>query len=1016
MRRRERRALRTQPIRRGLATLLTMAGLALLAPGLAAAEPSETPFELVPGSFSLTPSSYQAGAHADWTLSFDLAHNNDGKTFNDLRSTLVNYPAGFMGNGNADAFPTCTLTQLLAQAPPVGSGALCPPASQVGTISFEVTLKEKPVKLTSPLYNMEVTSRGVASLLGYKTAIITQTLPVVVRPTDSGLTGSSIDTEEIGEAHKIELTVWGVPAAHEHDAERGMVCGEFSAPNQVECEGGGEEARFPPKPFLANPTSCGSEPAESMKADSWEEPQPEGWLANFAIEPGPRSAVTKVGPFVECERIHFDPAIQVKPSTPDAESPSGLSVALEVPQTWENPYTIATSNVKDVTVTLPAGYTVNPSDGNGLAVCTPAEYEAETAASTPQCPPESKLGTVSIETPLLAQTIGGDVYLAQPYDNVPAFGDAQHPGGSLLALYVVAKEPVHGIVVKTAGKVVPDPVTGQLTSTFEDLPQQAFSRVTFDLKQGVTSPLVSPPACGTLSATATMAPSSDPSSPRVVSNTLTIEHGIGGGACPPGGVPPFKPAVVAGTNNNAAGRYSPFYLRVERQDGEQEITGFSTLMPPGLTGNLTDIPFCSDAQIAHAREQTGAQAETSPACPAASQIGTSIAEAGVGSILAQTPGKLYLAGPFEGAPFSVVDITSAKVGPFDLGTVVVHLPLLINQTTAQVSIPSGPPDQIPHIIDGIVIHLRDIRVYINRPDFMINPTSCEPMSVGATVIGAGANVASPTDDQPVSLSDHFQAADCQSLAFKPTFTARASGKTSKADGTSLHVSLSYPKAAQGTQANIKEVKVELPKQLPSRLSTLQKACTSQQFKANPAGCPAASVVGHAKAVTPILPVALEGPAYFVSYGASKFPELVLVLQGYGVTIDLHGETFISKAGITSSTFKTVPDQPVASFELTLPAGPNSALTNNGSLCKATNTITVKKRVKIHRKGHIKTITRKVKKKIAGKLLMPTTMIAQNGAEIHHSTTISVSGCGKAKAKAKHGRHKTRRKPHHSHRK
>jgi len=444
-------------------------------------------------------------------------------------------------------------------------------------------------------------------------------------------------------------------------------------------------------------------------------------------------------------------------------------------------------------------------------------------------------------------------------------------------------------------------------------------------------------------------------------------------------VQPFKPGLIAGTVNNQAASYSPLDIRITRNDGEQEITGFSSLLPPGVTANLTGVPFCTEAQIASAKDETGAQEQASPACPVASEIGHTLVGVGVGAVLAYTPGKLYMAGPYQGAPFSVVAITSAKVGPFDLGTVIVHLPLNIDPVTAQVSIPTGAADQIPHIVEGIVVHVRDIRVYVDRPNFTLNPTNCGRLTFAANVIGAGESFVSPADDVPSSANDPFQVANCANLAFKPSFKVSTSGKTSRKNGASLAVKLTYPKAPQGTQANIGMVKVDLPKRLPSRLTTLQKACTYGQFTANPAGCPAASRVGQATAITPILPVPITGPAYFVSHGGAKFPELILVLEGYGVTIDLHGETFISKAGITSSTFRTVPDQPVTSFELTLPQGPNSALAANGNLC-------------------------------ASELKMPTLFTGQNGAVIKQTTPITVTGCPKKKVK-----HKAKKTPGANHR-
>ncbi len=426
-------------------------------------------------------------------------------------------------------------------------------------------------------------------------------------------------------------------------------------------------------------------------------------------------------------------------------------------------------------------------------------------------------------------------------------------------------------------------------------------------------------------------------------------------------MPPLHPEVLAYPVHANAGAYTPLYLRLSRSDGEQEITGFSSQMPPGLTANLTGVAECGESEIAAAKSQTGAEAQSSPACPAGSEIGHTIAEAGVGQVLAQAPGKLYLGAPYEGAPFSIVSVTAAKVGPFDLGTVVVHLPLFLNPETAQVTVGSGTSNQIPHIIKGIVIHVRNIRVYVDRQNFILNPTSCAPAGFAATVIGGGADPTNPADNTPATVTDPFQAADCANLAFKPKFSVSTSGKTSRQNGASLSVKLTYPSGALGKDANIRSVKVNLPKQLPSRLTTLQKACTAAQFDANPAGCPAASIVGHARAITPILPVPLEGPAYFVSHGGAKFPELIIVLQGDGVRIDLRGETFISKAGITSSTFHTVPDQPVTSFELTLPQGPDSALAANGNLCAAS-------------------------------LVMPTAFTAQNGATLKQTTKIAVTGC------------------------
>ena len=959
-----------------------VACLALLAclvfAGSAAAAPSSTPFALEPGSFHVSTSTSQAAAHADLTVAFDFAHEKTGKTFNDVRTITVNLPPGFIGNNTA--VPTCDIQQLLGQREAgTSKNPECPPASQVGMLSLEcfgcASGGSHVEKVLTPVYSMEVTSFGVTAELGFNIAgNVIQTLLVTVRPGDSGITVTTPNIEKITEAHNISLTTWGLPASSVHDAQRGLEC--YSGFSE-ECTEGKKQANIPVKAFLSNPTSCEPHIA-TIEAYSWEQPLT------------PSSAQVEATPSTECERVPFAPSIDVEPTTRSAESSSGLNISLEVPQTWENPYGIATSNLKDSTVALPVGYTANPSLASGLGTCTPQQFEAETSDSPPGagCPPESKIGVVNVETPVLTENLAGNIYIATPFDN---------KFDSLLALYIVVKDPARGIIVKLQGQIEPNPVTGQLVTTFAENPQVPFSKFTLKLNQDQTSPLVSPPACGAYAAQAALTPWSAPLTPQLVgSQPFAIEDGIGGGACPAGGIPPFHPALTAGTLNNNAGSYSPMDIHITRQDGEQEITGFSTQLPAGLTANLTGVPFCSEAAIAHARTLSGAQEETEPACPAASEIGHTLVGAGVGNVLAYTPGKVFLAGPYEGAPFSIAAITSAKVGPFDLGTVVVHLPLLINPQTAAVSIPSGAANQIPHIIDGIIIHVRDIRVYIERHDFMINPTNCNPQTFSATVIGGGADPTNPADNTPATTNNSFQLANCQNLQFKPKFSVSTSGKTSKAQGASLTAKLVYPVAAQGTQANIKEVKVDLPKQLPSRLTTLQKACTAAQFNTNPAGCPAASNIGHAKAITPILPVPLEGPVYFVSHGGEAFPSLEIVLQGYGVKITLVASTFISKAGVTSSTFHTVPDQPVTSFEITLPESKFSALAANGNLCAPTKTVTTKKVVKEKVHGKTMKVTTKTTKQVAESLTMPTAFVAQNGAEIHESTPVSVTGCAKAK--------------------
>jgi hypothetical protein len=917
---------------------------------------AEASFGISPGGATTALSSTQAGAHPDMTTS--IAFNTvaaRGALAGDPKDTVDDLPTGFAGD--LIDTPTCSDAQF--------SLVQCPIDTQVGVVTVVVDLlgESKSTTFTEPLYNL-TPNPGEVSKLGFR---VGTTLAiegeVAVRPSDYGLEAIFRSADESpAELDNVSLTLWGVPSAPVHDPLR---WNPSSSKSQFEIGSFGVASQAKKSPFFTNPTVCsGALLSALFTVNSWAKPE------EF------KHAEMPFGPISGCDRLTFPSSFEVEPTTERAYAPTGLNVKLNVEQTYDNAEGLATSALNRAVVTLPEGMTVNPSAGAGLGACSEAQYAEETIETVPGrgCPPDSKLGTVQIKTPVFEEEATGSVYIAQPYAN---------PFNALIGIYVVARFADRGVLVRVAGEVTPDERTGQLVTTFyrqpalgdlaalEGLPPVPFTHFTFKFRQGETSPLVTPPRCGSYAAAAALTPWSELEAVLArPAPAFTIAQGFDGGPCPSGGAPPFSPSVIAGTQDNSAAAYSPMYIRVIRGDGEQEITRFSAQLPPGLTANLSGVPFCSDQSIQIAKQKTGAQEEAEPSCPAASQIGHTLVGAGVGSVLAWAPGRVYMAGPYNGAPFSIVAITSAKVGPFDLGTVVVREALRIDPTTAVVTVDATASDPIPHIIRGIVVHVRDIRVYIDRPRFSLNPTSCRSMVFNATVTGAGADIANPADDVPVTVADRFQAANCGSLRFQPTFKVATSGRTSRKNGASLNVSLTYPNAPQGTQANIRSVKVNLPRQLPSRLSTLQKACTDHVFNQNPASCPYASKVGMATAITPILPVPLIGPAYFVSHGGARFPELIIVLQGYGVTVDLHGETFISKAGITSSTFRSVPDQPVSSFHLTLPQGPNSALAAGANLCKAKS------------------------------LKMPTAFTAQSGAAIHKTTIIAVTGCPKTKNKKK----------------
>jgi hypothetical protein len=712
--------------------------------------------------------------------------------------------------------------------------------------------------------------------------------------------------------------------------------------------------------FFTNPTNCSAGPLNArLRADSWEHPG--SWVtAESTIYPQ----------ITECNTLQFQPSLHVRPETAQADEPAGYEVNVEVPQN-ESALTPGTPELKNATVTLPPGVSASPAAADGLVGCPPegsngfnqggkfnaegiSETDPEATATGPDglphlapghCPAASQIGTVEITTPLLSSPLEGRLFLAEPRCGGPGQAgctQADATNGNLFEVYLEAQGS--GVVLKLTGKVSVDPVTGQLTTTFTENPQLPFSDLKIRLKGGPRAVLANPQTCGQALASGDMTPWSSPITPDVTPLApVDIDWNDAGGACPAS--LPFSPGFLAQTLMPAAGAFSPFTLTLSRGDREQYLSRLQVHLPSGLLGLLANVPLCPEPLAGQG------------ACSAASQIGTTTVAAGAGSHPYWITGRVYLTGPYNGAPFGLSVVVPAQAGPFNLGNVVVRAQIDADPHTAAVTVTSDP---LPQIIDGIPLRVQTVNVTVNRPEFFFNPTDCTEKTITATVAGArGASAA---------VSTPFAAGGCASLPFKPKFTVSTSAKTSKKSGASLKVKVS----SSAGQANIAKVAVSLPKQLPSRLTTLQQACPAATFADNPASCPAASLVGLAKAVSPVLPVTLAGPAYLVSHGGAAFPDLVVILQGEGVRVDLTGGTSI-KNGVTSSTFASVPDVPIRSFVLTLPQGPHSALAGNGSLC-------------------------------AKPLTMPTTLNGQNGAQIKQNTKISVSGCPK-KAKKGPGKHK-----------
>ncbi len=904
--------------------------------------PEETPFGIERFSARAEEEggkpSIQAGAHPfqvintiQFTAGEEPAGRFGGVELPGLpRNLRFPLPMGLVGN--ATAMAQCSLNDFFSGKQSATRNG-CTAETAIGAAS--VTLNGPSVQgikhVVVPVFNLPP-SLGEPARFGFTIYGNPIQIDTAVDPDDHYRILASVNNlTQLVSGLTSTVILWGTPGDPRHDSSRGWACTERG--NNVESELGPcqRPANLLETAFLRQPVSCDGPLDFDAAIEPWNTP------TGSLIAEASYQATGLHG----CNQVPFSPSIAAAPTSKLAANPSGLDFRLEMPNSnLENPEGIAEGQPKKVEVTLPEGVTVNPSQGEGLVGCTPAGFAREKPNSQSGfgCPEASKIGTVSVSTPLLKEEATGALYVASPHDN---------PFNSLLGLYLVAKVPERGIIVKLAGRVDPDPRTGQLTTTFDNLPQLPFSTFKLHFREGGRAPLVTPPTCGTYSTEARFVPwsASDPNNPlpgEVVTRTasFTVERGVDGGACPSKGTPPFHPELLAGTLNNAAGHFSDFNLRLSRKDGEQEFTHFSIKLPPGITGKLAGVPYCPDAAIAQARSRTGihgGQEELdNPSCPAASQIGRTLVGAGVGSLLTYVPGKLYLAGPYNGAPISMVAITSGVVGPFDVGTVVIRQAFRIDPETAEVFIDSTSSDPIPHIIQGIPVHARDIRAYVDRPEFTLNPTSCARTSTASTVLGSGLDFGSAIDDNPITVTSPFQAADCAALTFGPKLSLQLLGGTRRGAHPAFKATL---KMHGFGEAAIKRAQVTLPHSEFLENAHIKTICTRVQFKAgqgNGTQCPAGSVYGYARATTPILSDPLTGPVFLRS-SEHQLPDLVAALHSpTGIDFDLVGRIDSVKGGGIRNTFEAAPDAPVSTFSLTMQGGKKGLLVNSTDLCKGTH--------------------------------------------------------------------------------
>jgi hypothetical protein len=881
----------------------------------------------------------QAGAHPfAVTTSFEVNNTETGffdwKLSGATRDAILEQVPGFIGN--ATAMPRCADLDFLE----LSSDGLfglnsteCPNETIVGINAVGVL---GPIAwFTVPIYNL-TPPPGVAARLGFAVSGVQIVIDVgTSEEPPYNIVVSVPNASQLVRFFGGVAQLWGDPSDPAHDEVRG-VCGINTLfPYTI------DEVPFkynlfgPPfvpsscpvepleEPFITNPTACQGPQATHYATRSWQEP--DNWDEGSVLTHDDAEPPNPQG-FTGCGKLGFSPTVESKPTTEQAETGTGLDFNLDFDdEGLLSTDGLAESHPMKAVVTLPEGMTINPSVGEGLGVCTPADLDRETLKAAPGegCPNASKVGTLDVDLPIVGEPVEGSIYLAQQDDPTTTTPGAENPFDSLIALYFVIKNTNLGAIAKLPVLVEADPVTGQLVVTLDDAPQFPIGHFNAHLRTGQRSALVTPPTCGTYTTETKLYPWSDPDNPRTVTSSFEISEGVNGGPCPSGGLPPFKPQFEAGSVNNNAGAFSPFNMKLLRSDGEQNMTKFSSVLPPGVLGSLAGVSKCPDAAIEAAKPKTGKEEFASPSCPANSLIGHTLAGAGVGSALTYVKGYVYLGGPYKGRPLSVVSVTPALAGPFDAGTVVVRLALTLNPKTAEVEVDGANSDPIPHILKGIVLKVRDLRVYVDRPNFTLNPTSCDESSARATLFGSYLNVLDSGDDAPVDLSTRYQAANCLNLGFKPKLNLNLKGGTKRGG----HPGLSAVYTPRPGDANVEGLVVRLPRSAFLDQAHIKTICTRVQFAAD--ACPERARYGFIRAWTPLLEEPLAGPVWLRS-SDHKLPDLVFDLHGL-VDVEVATRLDSAKGGIRA-TVEDAPDAPLSKVVLRMQGAKKGLIINSRDLC------------------------------------------------------------------------------------
>ncbi|HEV2858028.1 MAG TPA: hypothetical protein VGW80_06455 [Solirubrobacterales bacterium] len=802
--------------------------------------------------------SRQAGAHADFSFKFAVPPGPPES----VRDVDLDLPVGLVGNPTP--FPTCGLSTMVVNA--------CPIETEVG--KAEIKLNQKGWVVQVAIYNMPHGS-DVPAQFGFKYSSSVATIVPRVRPGDYGISSGSFQITQAEGIEWVRVKFWGVPADPAHNSERQNT-------GNIEIVDENLKSTLPRVPFFTNPTSCPDQASIfKVRGDSWQDP---GVWDEELITTDEEGT-----PFVweGCENLPFEPTLNPVPGTHRAHSPTGLDVNLDLPSN-EGPDGFSSSAVKEAVLTFPEGMTVSASAVAGLEACTEAQVGLGNS-NPPACPSGSKIGNITIDTQLLPEPLPGEVVLASQNEN---------PFGSIFAVYMLVRGP--GFYLKLPGELNVDKQNGRLKTVFSNLPQLPFENVHIDFRGGPTAPLVTPNKCGDYSIRTEVFPWARPNDPVVAEVPMPINE-----ACEGGGE--FKPRLQAGVENPVAGARSPLTIRVTRQDGEQNISKIEVTLPKGEIANLKGLAVCPD------------DLAPSGSCPQGSQVGIATTAIGTGAfpLFVPQPGKeptaLYLAGPYKGAPYSLVTKAPAQAGPFDFGDIVVRTAIDLNPVTAQVIAKSDP---LPQILEGVPIAYRDVRIEVKKPDFSVNPTSCEQRYVTTTITSVDGTEAHPSVPTKVG--------DCGALAFGPKLKFRLKGGTHRGDYPALTATMTTGKK----EANLARISVTLPHSEFLEQGHIGTVCTRVQFAAD--NCPAASVYGFARAITPLLDKPLEGPVYMRS-SSHPLPDLVADLKGQ-FDIELAGRIDAKNGGIRN-TFETVPDAPVTKFVLKMKGGKKSLLVNSRNLCK-----------------------------------------------------------------------------------